>query len=107
MPCSTPNPDSPETRSKLLIRTGEVEAVERAGTPLIDGKMATHTLSGPADTVTIYAVLKDEDENDLYGTEVSFNTTTMPAGIVASRDLSDDRDTREVVEGALETTKSS
>ena len=43
----TPNPDSPETRSKLLIRTGDVEATGSAGTPLIDGKMATHTLSGP------------------------------------------------------------
>ena len=86
-----------ETRSKLLVRTGEVDATAAVATPLIDGKMATHTLSGSEDTVTIYAVLKDKDENALYDTEVSFNTTTMPAGIVPARDLSDDVDTEEVV----------
>ena len=93
-----PNPDAAETRSKLLVRTGDVEEIITAGTPLIDGKMVTHTMNTDDDTVTIYAVLKDEEANDLYDTEVSFTTTTMPTGIVAARDLSDDVDAEEVVD---------
>ena len=94
----SPNPDVTESRSKLVVRTGDAAVVTSIATPLIDGKMVTHTLEGTTqDTVTIYALIEDGAGKALLDTEVSFRSTTMPAGIVATRDLSDDVDTKSVV----------
>ena len=105
-----PNPDQTESRSKLVVRT-RADAAEggtlksATATPIIDGKMGTHTIEGNDDTVTIYAVVEDENGEALLDTPVSFVSTTMPTGIVPARDLSDDVDTKEAVtasNGALE-----
>ena len=91
--------DVTESRSKLVVRTVADDDILRSAdaTPIIDGKMATHTVAGTDDTVTIYAVVEDENGEALLDTEVSFSTTTMPAGIVPARDLSDEVDTEEAV----------
>ena len=91
--------DVTESRSKLVVRTVADDDTLRSAdaTPIIDGKMATHTVAGTDDTVTIYAIVEDENGEALLDTEVSFSTTTMPAGIVPARDLSDDVATEEAV----------
>ena len=94
-----PNPDKMESRSKLVVRTGLPDATSQLGmaTPLIDGKMVTHTLEGDDDTVTIYALVEDGAGKALLDTEVSFRSTTVPSDIVAQRDLSDDVETKAVI----------
>ena len=89
--------DQTETRSKLVVRTGLANETQGAATQLIDGKMATHTLRGTEATVTIYALVEDAAGRPLQDTEVSFSATTTPSGIVATRDLADEVDTKEVV----------
>ena len=86
--------DVTETRSKLVVRTGLVGARGTTATGLIDGGMVTHTVAGPDAEVTIYARVQDAKGEDLLGMPVDFVATTEPAGIVATRDLSDDPETR-------------
>ena len=95
--------DALESRSKLVVRTGAATVVTSIATPLIDGKMVTHTLEGSLDTVTIYALVEDGAGKPLLDTEVSFRSTTTPAGIVAPRDLSDDVETKAVIISGIAT----
>ena len=36
------------------------------------------------DSVTVYALVKDQGRNDLVGTEVTFTATSNPAGVFTS-----------------------
>ena len=87
----TVNPDDGviESRSKLV-------AVATDGTPmeLLDGGELEIDM-GDADGVTIYAVIEDEDQNELMDTEVTFSATETPSGIIAPSDRTDEEDTEE------------
>ena len=83
--------DVPESRSKLVVRTGVEEATSGDSNPLIDGGELTHTMADE-DAVTIYAVVKDAKNQPLEDIEVSFSSTTNPSGIIAARDLADEGD---------------
>ena len=92
-----PIDDQTESRSKLVVRTIEDDDTLGEAKALIDGAMMTHKLMDDEDTFVIYALLEDAAGETLEDTEVTFTATTMPAGIVAPKDLSDDPDTMEVV----------
>ncbi len=90
--------DAMESRSKLVVRTGAADATTDFGavTAIIDGGMKTHTMETGQNTVAIYALVEDGNGKELLDAEVSFRASTMPNGIVATRDLSDDVDTKSV-----------
>ena len=79
-----------------MIRTGDQEVTSFTAETLstvIDGTTVTHNVSGVGEAVTIYAVVQDSNRQNLLEMPVDFVATTMPAGIVAQRDLSDDPET--------------
>ena len=86
-----PNPDQDviESRSKLVV-------VDSADTPvtrqILDGGELEIDMAA-TDSITIYALIEDEERNQLLDTDVNFTATTMPADIVAVSDLTDEEDT--------------
>ena len=100
-----PNPDNPdgsavvETRSKLVIRTGTATMGSSDATVIFDGGMATHELSVDQEEVTIFALVQDAEGQNLLGTVVDFVADPVPDDIVATRDLSDDPETKKLVTG--------
>ena len=80
--------DMEESRSKLVV-IGGADGTK----PLIGGKSLTYEMDDDDGTVTIHAVLDDAEGNPLDDQEVSFSSTTNPSGIVAARDLADEKDT--------------
>ena len=89
--------DAEETRSKLVIRTGGPTSGTGDASQILDGSKVTHVLSNMDDTVTIFALVQDSKSNNLLETPVDFVGTTVPNGIVATRDLSDDPETKRLV----------
>ena len=98
-----PNPDNPngnavvETRSKLVIRTGTAAMGLSDATVIFDGGMATHELSLTQEAVTIFALVQDAKGQNLSETVVDFVADPTPNDIVATRDLSDDPETKSLV----------
>ena len=88
--------DTPESRSKLVITGSDVDGTKS----LIGGKSVTYEMD-EAGSVTIYAVLEDANSNALEDMEVSFSSATNPSGIIAERDLADEKDT-EAFAGAVD-----
>ena len=84
--------DDPESRSKLFVVTDDSTA---APTKIIGARTETHEMTGNSgrESVTIYAVLQDADENPLTGIDVDFTASPTPNDIVAPRDLVDDDET--------------
>ena len=88
------SPTQAESRSKLVVRTGEemTRLLESTQCALIDGTTLTHPMKDDDDAVTIYAVdSKTQRANPVEDTEVSFTSTTNPMGIVPASDLRMDR----------------
>ena len=77
-----------ESRSKLVAITTASDATPEE---LLDGDTLEIDM-GDSNGVTIYAVIEDEDGNELMDTEVTFRATTVPTGIVATSDLTDEED---------------
>ena len=80
--------DTTESRSKLVV----MGSTEEGHKPLINGKTLTYKMDDE-DEVTIHAVIEDAKGNALEDMEVIFISTTNPMGIVAERDLADEKDT--------------
>ena len=94
-----PPTDEVETRSKLVVRTGEADETTGTAQAVYDGTEVTHTVEATDMAVTIYALVQDAMGQNLLETPVDFTATTNPPGIISDRELSDDPETATVVTG--------
>ena len=94
---STAVVDALESRSKLVVRTVVGENFTTT-TPLISGKTVTHALTGTEEEIVIYALVEDAKSNALPETVVDFVADPVPGDIVAARYLSDDPETKTVID---------
>ena len=77
--------DKHEMRSRLVAYTPAVSGGTAASTSyVLDGSSADFTLADDQNSATVYAIIHDQGDNELVGSEVTFEVTSEPAGIVSS-----------------------
>ena len=86
---STAVVDAAESRSKLVVLSTETATDAE---PVLGGGDLNHDM-GDRDSVTIYAVVQDENENALNGLDVTFVATPNPSDAITTRDLEQDDET--------------
>ena len=76
--------DRNELRSKLVAHVAAATVGEAGTSYVLDGKSADLTLASDQNEATVHAIISDRGDVPSVGSEVTFEITSQPAGIVSS-----------------------